>query len=264
MSMVDLVLRVITCEALRGNTIAGDAVHDSPLNPFELALKTGPVPLIAIHSALAIEKPEGRDWLAADRRLDLSFQILLPVTVVVPTADGTIELKTMIAGADPAFDIVTRSIMRALIADQGPWATLWRKFVACIEEVVAVSYMIEGEKGARIAAREITVKLDPIAEPMFEAVEAGSVWDQVLAAMRGRADLAALADAVQFAIETGNPLATDWDRAAAALGLNRETVDAIGIGSVIPPTDPVELDVLGIASSDQGEVYDLTTTDPNA
>lgn len=244
MSLVSLALRLATIEAVRGQTFAGDNVLDSPLDPFDLAFGGEGVkrPLIAVYTSEDVGRPDGRDLLCPDRRVDLVLQIFLPPTTAVPSTDGATGLRMGEEGADAALDLVCRAVVRCLVADGSVWADIWQGLVNKVHEVAARPYIVEAENHVRVAAREFSISVDTIGDPLFEPVGDGTPWDRLVSALRGSPDpnLSRIAGVVEAAISGDFSALTDWDAARQTLGISLDTAEALGIAPIAATADQVQ------------------------
>lgn len=245
MSLVALAIRIAAVQALKGATLAGAEVYDSPLDPFDLALAAREKPTIAVYTGEDRGTVEGRDWLAPDQMIDLSFQVMLPTAVPVPSGDGTVTLRTRDAGAEMVFDLVWRQISAVLMAGTSDWAELWRLFVGNTPSISARPFIIEGEDGVRIAAQEIVIMASPtIGDPPFGAVLDGTPWQAFLLKLADEPALLGVAEILTTAIETPNDL-DDWQAARAVLGLTLDVADGIGIFPIVATEEALSEITLG-------------------
>ena len=218
MSLVSLILRIATVQALRNATFAGGNVHDSKIDP-ETLVGGAAEPFIIVAIDSADSAPTGRDLLCASGTAQLTLDLAVasrvkvetegegdePDLIVIPHADGGMEIT---------LDLMVRQLHRVLCASQGPWPTLWRRIVTKIEKVQA-DRGASAEDGVRYATRQIILTLNTIAEPSFCAPV--GVWADALGLMRDEPLLRDIAKLLEVEIET--PELSGWERAVADLGL---------------------------------------------
>ncbi len=234
MSLASFAVRICTVEALRGQTFAGDSIEDSPIDPIALAV-TAASPVIAVFSDGEALQPAGTSFLASrdDGRghtVDLTMHVFLPTDPVI-RVDGQapIALEGRESGAAVAVDLIHRQIERALGLNDGVWADLWRRAVIGIVSIEAKAYVLQTDKGVRLPAREILLRLDVLDSPEF-GDGASDFWPDFVAAMEGSDDLAPLAAVVAGAIR-GDALPS-WRDTQALLGLRDRDMQAIGLGPI--------------------------------
>ena len=257
MSLARLIMRVAAARAIRGATLAEDRVFDSAVEPLDQTISAQRQPLIVVTTDDAETELVGRDLLAGDVSCDLVFEAAIaarsqapagtdgggdPVTITIPHTDEGMEL---------ALDMMERQIVRALTDPHSQWAEVWRDFVPRIKG----RFSRRGasvEHGVRFAARQIVLTCDLIADPPQGAeVSPTSAWGTALAAFAADSALAPLEGVLRAELEGAEALA-DWRRAAAMLGLDLETVDALGIGPVLDmEDDPETLEEIEADSGDQ-------------
>lgn len=266
MSLADNALRICTVYALRGKTFAGQRVHDSPGNPLPEKL---PGVVITVFSGASSVAPDGRDLIGGDAESELSIHIHLPDHVELFTGADPIRLDMRQGGTGPVFDFIWRQMVRALLGTD-PWAELWRVFAAKLGKVTSSPYILEADKGGRFESREIRIPVEPIFDPPFGELEPASPWARLLELMEANPETARLAPAFRFEIESPTGL-SDWNVAAAALGLAPDEVTAIGIAPVQPqPADgepanePVTLWTVESTDTEEAFTVDATTPDPGA
>lgn len=189
MSLTRFALRTAALHAIRGATLVGDNVRDSDITAIDVA-SDGAVrteedrPFIVIFTDDGnAEDTDLRD-LRQNGAVDFvcEFGIATPMTVI---DDATAENRILgVPATDENFemvlDIIDRQIVAALTA-LGPWADLWRRLhnrVIKIERRRAAS----AEDGARMAARQLRIRVEAIADPAWgQPIAARSVWKDFLA-----------------------------------------------------------------------------------
>jgi len=247
MSLPALALRLATVFALRGQTWAGAAVLDQPVNPIEGLTRTA-VPVIAVYSGDEVAKADSRDWLAGDRTMSLVIQIYLPPDLAVPNGPRIDALRD---GGELALNLIWRQVESTLLRGASLWAALWRNLVFTVHDVSSRPYLIDIDKGPRLVARETIFSLDTIAAPGFSAP--ADVWADLLTLMQSTPELEPLAGLVDSAIRGGEAL-PDWQQAVAILGLRDGADVALGLAPIAVTengTVPVitEITINGLSSA---------------
>ena len=270
MSLASFAVRTCTIQALRGQTLAGDTVEDSPIDPVSLAVGAT-APLIAVFSDTEVLHAQGRSFLESQdvehgHTVDLTVHVFLPPNPAVPMpGQPDIMLDARESGAAFAVDLLYRQITRALLLNDGVWADLWRRAVNSVVIIEAKAYVVQTEKGVRVPAREIMMRLDVLDEPSFGG-DAVPFWADFQAAMSASDDILDLAPIVAAAIQ-GDAL-PEWRATAALLGLRPEDMVDVSLGPLGGAmTDPivqmVEVAVDGASNEAPDGALDITpTSDP--
>lgn len=254
MSLVALAARIATVRALSGATLAGSRVYDSAIDPIDQTITEDRAPVLVIITEDDEATPEGRDILNASRQMELVIEVAVASRVAVPNPEAeedeiqVIEIPHTDAGLEITINLICRQVMRTLLSDQGPWATLWRRIVLAPSKIQS-RRGASSEKGVRFAARQLTITTETLSEPPTGAVAAG-FWADFLTALAADSQVSGLAPVIRAEIE-GPPL-PDWRRYLADLGANPVTARAMGFGpgGIIPEgveTAPA-IDTMTIAS----------------
>ncbi len=230
MSLAAFALRTCAVRALRGRTLAGAAVYDSPVDMADRAEKAT-TPSIFVFSDL--ERLTGlstRDVFDGEHTVDLAMMIVLPAEFQATVGGATVTFDDRQAGAAAAIDIIYRQVERALLDESSVWSGLWVVLVAGIVEVEAHAYVLPVGKGAvlrKLPARAIRIVIHPLQEPSFGAAPQ-DIWAEFVTAMAGDPGLAPLAPIFAAAIE-GDAL-PDWRVEALDNGDTVEDAIAMGYG----------------------------------
>lgn len=277
MSLVALAMRIATVRALAGATLAENRVYDSAIDPIDQTITEDRAPVLVIITDDDEATPEGRDILNASRQIELVIEVAVAsrVTMANPEAEEgeveVIEIPHTDAGLEITINLIGRQVMRTLLSDQGPWATLWRRIVLAPSKILS-RRGAGSEKGVRFAARQLTITTETLSEPPTGATAEG-FWADFLAALEADPQVSGLAPVIRAEIE-GPPL-PDWRRYLADLGANPLTALAMGFGpgGIIPEgveTAP-EIDVMTVESAghapmelDQATIESGLEPDPNA
>ena len=249
MSFAALAVRTCLVQAIRGQTLAGDGVEDSPSDPIALATKMNS-PVISVLSDHELLRPRGRSFMQGTddpciphaNTVDITLLVLLPVNSALAVPGHPDEpLDAQKAGTAFAFDLMWRQITRALAFDDeggsGVWADLWRRAVNAVVAVESRSYVGTPNEDVHIPARRIVMRLDVLDEPAFGAL-CSDFWPDFVAAMKTCDDLAGVAPVIEAAILGGD--LPEWRATAALLGLRPADMAQISLGPLGGgPTDPL-------------------------
>ncbi len=231
--LVPLGVLIATTRALKGATLAGANVIESPLDPIETVLdKFDGQPVIAVY--VGNEKHEIRSGalalLRGDKELQITVQIFLPEECTVSFEGQEFSLDTRGSGIEIAFATIWRQCSRALLMGGGVWPLLWQRFVSRITSIVTEPFLLEIGK-VRIAAREITISCMTADEPEFGSPPE-YLWADFVAALQAEADYGpAIADLVAFEIAAPAGLPS-WQILRGWAGLSVETANALGVGAL--------------------------------
>ncbi len=251
MSLTSWAVCQATIGALKGATLAGDGVLDSPLDPIALAVASA-TPLIAIYDDSDTVRPEGRAILEGLRTMELTLQIFLPEKVSVSAGSAPVPLDIRNGGSAFAISLIYRQVEKALLEAQNTWSALWNVLVVKVISVDARAYVLDTGK-VRVPAREVVLTLDIVDSPAFGGA-AAEVWPDFLAAMAMDPDLAPFAPVVSAAI-LGETL-PQWRADAVTLGYT--PADMLAIGDA-PLDGSTTLDVVPMTEG----TLDTLPVDPN-
>lgn len=236
MSLAALAVRLATVYALRGNTLAGADVKDSPQNPLPAVL---PGPQIVVYTGRQSTAPQGTQLVGGDQKFDLSIHIHLPGSVDVTDGTRTLKLEQSAGGVGVVYDLMWRQIVRTLMAGNGKWSQVWRAIVIGVEDIESDPFLIESDKGLRVMARGYVMSIETLHDPGFGADLEGTAWALLLDAMRSEPELNALAGVVEHEMTSRNEL-PEWEQARAALGITDAGLAAIGLAPLADAmVDPV-------------------------
>lgn len=234
MSLARLFLRMSAVRALRGATLAGQAVYDSG-GSLDHLLSTAPAPVILVYTDEQRETPTGRaDMGRGQTGCDLVLE--MAITGVSSTTDGAAvaEIAETDAGQELMLDLLERQVMLAFTAGQGVWPDTFRNFAVTYRGIISRRAL--SEAGAvRYAARQLVISCDLLIDPLPGAfISAESAWGRFMTAVAADPGLAPILPTLQAAL-AGDPL-TPLEAAARTLGLNEADAAALGLGGL--PDDP--------------------------
>lgn len=241
MSLAALALRICTVLAVRGRTPAETRVYDSELAPLEDLAADEPKPFVTVAiDEVSAKYEKGQGLLGGTDTVSLVIEAALARRITLPDGEGNaVQLPDTTMGLEAALDLVERRIRVVLSGDPG-FAELWRRLVLRLHSTTRVRGG-DTREGVRFAARQIVIDVEPIDDPPAGcAPEAGSVWSDLVAALRAipvapaagaDPELAAyrgLAEVIDAEMRSPAGLA-DWQIVATSLGLTGAAVAALGI-----------------------------------
>lgn len=230
MSLVSIAARIIFTRLVRGQTLAGNAVLNAPLDPIEDVIK-GSVAAVAVYTGVIKGKPNSRDLLGArgDQLMELVFQVYIPAAT-----DPTGELADIVlrgSGAAMALDLLQRQTLSALQAQNSDWSALWAVLVRKYIDFDSKPVLIEVEGGVRIPCREVSLTCEVISDPASGAPLNG-FWMSFDGMLRDAGEVV-VADLMKAAIERPGDLSI-WRQIMALGGLSRTEVVNAGLGPMEP------------------------------
>jgi hypothetical protein len=247
MGLIRFAVRQCAARALRGATLAEDRVFLSVIDPLDTKVQETRAPMLIVNTDDHKIEAEGRDMTGGDHRLDLVIEAVVAQKVVTEGLDGNGEEVSVTiieadSGLDLTLDIIEHQVTRALLAD-GTWPELFRRFVPVIHS--RLSRRGADASGVRWAARQITITVDMLAEPVGgDLLQAGLVWGDFVAAMQADTGLAPIAPLIRGII-AGD--ARDWARGAAMLGISKDIALAAGFAPMTEDEDGGGINVADIA-----------------
>jgi hypothetical protein len=227
MSLIAFAVRVCTVRALLGQTLAGNAVEDAPVDPIPVGKL--PQPYIAVFTDTESNRPDARSMIEGDHVQDLVLHIILPAELKL-TVDGQVyDFSAQQSGAALVIDLIYRQVENVLMAGQSVWSNLWRAFVLKFDEVDARAYVLQTgtESGVRVPAREIVLRCSTLFSPPLGNVPEGP-WADLIAALSADPETQGFAPLLAGAI-TGENLPR-WRRDEAELGLANSEMLGLGLG----------------------------------
>jgi hypothetical protein len=237
MALVSFALRLIASRILKDHTLAGDGIHDSPVDPLapwtNEEVDTPSKPIIAIYTTDNSSEGVGRSTTGGTQKITLAFNMFLPPDkVAIPDGEGgvSIEVTTQNTGAATALDIVQRQVLSRFQTGDDAWQEVWRKFVLSVENVITKAQVYQLGTDLEIPAIAMTVEFSAIPEPDFAGtVTAG--WQALFALMENEPEYQQLTPFIRGLIE-GPAGLTDWQKLRYALGWSADEADAAGVANL--------------------------------
>mgnify|MGYP000872163165 CR=1 FL=1 len=234
MSLVRLAHRFATVRALRGTTLAGTRVIDSSILAVDAVAKDETRPFVVVYTDDLARNQRGLDPARPVDQLTIVIEIGGTSTMV---NDAVWEIPPTDAGLELTIDLIERQIAVALADEANPWAELWRRLHT--DDPRWKSLRGATTDGIRLAGRQITIDVAPIAEPAFGRSPSG-VWAEFLALLEADPTPVPIVEAIRALFgedaERGSAdLARRWAATveeARALGW-AEAADAPSIGAVV-------------------------------
>jgi len=257
MSLSVMAVRLAAYKALQGRTFAENRVYDSRVDPLDFTGADDRAPLIVVSVDEDRGTVEGRDLAGASREVELVIEIAIAARVRRTIGEGeseeTVEVPETDAGLEASVGLVGYQVMRALQADPGAWAEVFRALVPRIFSFTA-RRGADVKNGVRYAARQIVVRCECLGEPGFgEPLDLELPWGRFVALAKADASLARLGKLIEAEIAGG--VMPDWQAAQASLGLTAEEAAGIGIapfrshaatGTAMGSLDEIIFDPLGL------------------
>lgn len=249
MGLSRLALRIITCRALTGATIAGASVHDSAVDTIDQMVKAQRKPFITVSTDEHRRTITGRDLRHGDDQCELVLDVAVASKVTADAGGEIIVIPQTDAGMEVILDLIGQQINEALLSGATVWSRLWQDFAVRVVSV-ASRRGASAEDGTRFAARQIVITADILGDPVRGSVPFGP-WQRLLAAMDADAELADMGALIRYAIEGDVPL-TEEAMVASLYGISEETVGALGMAAVrdaegaAVPVDEIILDQEGL------------------
>lgn len=249
MSLARTILRIAAVQAITGNTLAGDAVFDSDIDPIDQRVSSAdePRPLIVIYTDDDQSTPTGFADFLQGGQVELVIEVVYAGRTTVsldpdgpdgPETAEIIEISGRDAANEILLDLIERQAIRALTMGADTWSQIWRLVASnCARRLSRRG--ASAEQGNRFAIRQVVLTLEPLVDPVpGQPLKEGSAWDRALSLM-SESQFGRIADVLREDAE-GDPI-TEWRRFAGQLGVNLETISGIGLGPV-GADDPVPLE----------------------
>lgn len=223
MSLVRLAHRLATVRALRGATLAGPRVIDSSILTVDVAALDEPKPFVVVYSDDLLRNQRGLDPARPIDNLSIVLEIGGTSTMV---NDESWAIPPTDAGLELTIDVIERQIAVAFSDEANPWAEIWRRLHH--GDPRWKSLRGSTTDGIRLAGRQITIDVTPIAEPAFGRAPAG-VWADFLGLLAADPTMVGLDDAVA-AVFVGGVAAADRSTILRRFALHAAEAEALLLG----------------------------------
>lgn len=237
-------IRIAAVMALRNSTWADERVYDSENTPLSEAVKSANAPFVVVYTEDVDDTIEGSDMLSPEKR-QMKLVVELGIAGMIPQTDGgsVVEIPVTDDALERAVDMLEYQVASHLFhTPLNPWGELLRQFCPVVHSVASVRAG-EAERGVRWAARQRTMIVDTIGDPVPGVILSNNhAISKFIAMAKNDEDMALgnVATLIESMISTVN--APTWRQAQAALGLTEEGVRGIGIAPpYATPDDEVDL-----------------------
>ena len=248
MSLVRIALRLAAVEAVRGRTIFGDRVIDSPNGAFDIQADgryrtAQDKPFIAVYTQSGMVKHERGRNLHRNGSCEIVFESGLssamtetdPETgastlagIMVPATDRNIEFQ---------LDIVGRQIRDALIDPANAWGQI---FLGLTLGFHGTDYSVASSRssGQSLAGHQMRISLDLIDDPVRgEPLPNDASFARFLAKLGASADETLRAHAQTMGDVLGLGLDPDWMQFQRRAGHTADALHALGRGPIAGDDD---------------------------
>lgn len=237
MSLAAQALQIATVAALEEGNVAA-LVFDSMVEPFKLGQENTVVAVVAVTQGhinfkdRALLSPNSHEVeLCID--LAIARKVIRQITTGSDETEQVIEVEFADTGAGHDFVLRTCAYecFRALITGTGTWAQLWQELWlrGSSERPSTWERGVAADKGVRLGVLRYCLNLEIGDDPTpGVALEEGSLWERLLAAMDADAELNDIAKLWRELITS--PALPDWRKVQAELGLTFAGIRRSGIG----------------------------------
>ncbi|MBB3937931.1 hypothetical protein [Aureimonas phyllosphaerae] len=259
MSIARIALRTAAVEAIKGRTLVGDNVLDSPNGALDIAadgtLRTNEDrPFVAVFTDDAVaEGIEGRN-LTANGTCVLVIEAGVSIAMTQTNDKGESEIVGIgVPASDRHFEFllefVQRQVNDALTDPDNDWAEIWRSLSLRVVKI-EVGAKRTSDDGQRLAGRQTRIWLDLLPDPVLgDVLEPASPFTAFLDRLAESEDQDNQKIAGTLRTIFDGPVAPDWHITQRRLGATRDELRAIGLGPIKQDTDratPVLAEVEGM------------------
>lgn len=247
MSLARIALRTAAVEALKGQTLVGDRVLDSPNGAIDVAADGSfrtdeDRPFISVYTDVGkVENVTGRS-LTENGLCDIVFE--MAVSMAMLETNKQTGVTTMIGIAIPAsdrafefqLDIVQRQIFDALNDPDNVWANIYRGLQGRVRKIEFAGAR-NTEDGQRLAGHQIRLTVELIDDPVKgEALDPNCAFLRLLDAMEASGDAIYLEQAQKMRSlisGTNEP----WETLQRRHGMTADELLALGHGPLAQDED---------------------------
>ncbi|WEK50315.1 MAG: hypothetical protein P0Y66_22175 [Candidatus Kaistia colombiensis] len=253
MSITSLALQYLTVAALRGATLAGDAVQPGAIDALDVDVARMAKPLISVFIGEDERKISGKELIGGEHRVEVLIQTFLPAEVDILVDGVPLRTNSREGAADLVMGVMRRQIDRVLSAGDSPAANLWRILVAEVEASSTTPFLFQITDQVRVSANETSFLCRmQIDEPSFGAPVLSDFWQLVIDVLAAEPECSPIAVWIKAEIVAPENLPS-WRIHQADLGLSAEARDGIGIGPLsVPEPASDELPLVSGGTMDTG------------
>ncbi|WP_019998718.1 hypothetical protein [Aureimonas ureilytica] len=240
MSLARIALRIAAVEALRGRTLVGDNVLDSPNGALDILadgrLRTGEdAPFVSVYTdeGVAVDVM-GRD-LATNGAcvLVIEIGISMAMTELDRATGQTTIVGVSIPASDRSFefflDLVQRQVLDALSDPDSEWADIFRSLFVGVDRV-EVGSRRTAENGQKLAGHQTRITVSLLPDPVRGTpLDPAAPIARVLEAMEASGDETYRTQSLAMRGLVGDAM-PDWKQGQARHGLTRRELAALGLG----------------------------------
>lgn len=265
MSLMRIALRIAAVEALKGRTLVGNNVLDTPNGALDIqadgSLRTEEdKPFVSVYTDQGrAENIAGRS-LTENGLCDIIFEMGISSAMLQIDEDSeeTVLVGINIPGSDRNreffLDIVQRQISEALTDPDNAWADIYR---GLHHRILKIEYAgaRNADDGQRLAGHQMRLTVDLGDDPEKGVpLDPRSAYMRFLAALEASSDLSYAEQAAMMrSLISGS--AEDWKALQRRHGMTSDELDALGYeapvvgddGSV-PEIETVDIDVYGLST----------------
>lgn len=241
MSLMRAIARLTAVAALRGITLAEMRVYDSDNTPLNEAIvgANKPLPYITVYTDEDIRSGfSGKDVYTPARELALVLEIAAASQIKIEgeTDSGDVAIPATDSGLELGIDVLESQAIAALLGNpQNKWGELFRDLVVSIARI-PTTRGASGAQGARWAARQITFRLDVIADlPPGVPVPAAHIYRKFVALARSdtAAKMVGAAGVIEAALTRPGGVGPTWEQAQSWMSVTHDAIDAIGLAPLL-------------------------------
>lgn len=240
MSIARIALRTAAVEAIKGRTLVGENVLDSPNGALDIAAdgtlrmdEDRPFVSVFTDEATA-EGIRGRD-LSVNGRCLLVIEAGVSVAMTQTNDKGESEIVGIgVPASDRNFefllDIVQRQVNDALTDPNNEWAEIWRSLSLRVVKI-EVGAKRTSDDGQRLSGRQTRIWVDLLDDPVLgEPLGEGDVFALFLDRLAASEDEdnRKLAETISLVLTA--PVAPSWRSTQRRLGATADEIRALGLG----------------------------------
>jgi hypothetical protein len=236
----DFVARVTVQQALRGKTLAGTRVLNSPMVALKDIVDSTShfQPVIVVASSDYSSDITGHDLHGGNATSKMTITVMMPPSGRIDFNGRQYDIPATGPFHAALGDIIIGQIVRALLDYENPWARLWPRIAHSIAKMSKSPPYLEAEESLAIPARVLMLEYRPIADPAIGRPMSDTyrAFHDLMAADNG---MKALAPLFKGAIEDPAEV-PDWAFIIMQLGLPDVAATNTGIRPLVVDGDPLE------------------------